>query len=556
MPDQSAGFPAYAFVPPPELRGERRRHPVAIVGAGPVGLTVAHGLARYGVECVVLDARGGVEYGSRAICISRRSLELWEKLGLASPVLEAALPWTSGRSFWRGHQVLQFAMPSDPGQKHPPMVNLQQSQAEQMLIDSLPATPGFDLRWHSRAAGLRTGPDGIELDIETPDGPYTLHADHLVAADGARSLVRQALGLRLEGDAYQSRYLIADIRVPVPAETERRVWFDPPSNPGSTVVMHRQPGNVWRVDYQLRPDEDEAVERQEARVKQRIAAHLAMLGDSPEFELVWTSMYRAYCLSLQSFRHGRVLFAGDAAHLVPIFGVRGLNSGIDDAVNLAWKLAALHRGWAGDGLLDSYSTERVFAAQENIRQARKSTLFMTPPTKGHELLRDAALSLASTSPLTRPLINPRQTTAIPLPGSPAASGARPPAGPAVGSILPDLRVTVLRAGQAGPAYLLDTLGLQPTVLLRAGDEAADAWLAGVSADPFRPLAVLPLLQSAQAAPQPAVLDRDGGIAAVLGLDAPGSGLLVRPDLYVAARWSRFDPATMQSAIDRLWHGTH
>lgn len=424
-------------------------------------------------------------------------------------------------------------MPADADQQYPPMLNLQQC----FLEAALAGQPGVDLRWHSTMRGLHQTPDGVRLRIGTPGGDYDLHADWVVAADGARSPARQALGLRLEGDSYEGRYLIADIRLDSGSPTERRAWFDPPSNPGSTVLMHRQPHGIWRIDYQLRDDEDAEAEQQEDRVRTRIGAHLATIAEPPDYELILVSLYRAHCRTLGRYRHGRVLFAGDAAHLVPIFGVRGLNSGIEDAGNLAWKLAAAIRGEGPAALLDSYSTERVAAARENIRQGRKSTLFMTPPSRGFALLRDAALSLAVSQDFARALADPRQSTAAAFGDSPLQTPSQGEwaAGPEPGAVLP---AVPLRLPGGEPVHVQALVGPAPTVLLASGDAVAEAHLAG------------PHL--VRIGPDGDAVDAAGRAAALLGLDRPGAGYLVRPDGHVAWRWRNFDAAGFDAALARLW----
>jgi 3-(3-hydroxy-phenyl)propionate hydroxylase len=542
------GFPTYPFRRPAELDGAKVRHAVAIVGGGPVGLTLAAGLARHGVRAVVIEPRAAVSFGSRAACISRRSLEIWESFGVGERPLAKGLAWVGGTSFWRDHQVLRFAMPHDADQKHPPMINLQQCFAEQYLVDAL--ADRADIRWHARVAGVTPRADGVALAIETPQGGYTLEADWAVACDGARSAVRQALGLEFAGTSYEGRYLIADIKLDSAHPTERRAWFDPPSNPGSTVLMHKQPEDIWRIDYQLRDGADADAELQEERVRARIAAHLEWIGERGRWELIWISLYKAHCLSLERYRHGRVLFAGDAAHLVPIFGVRGLNSGIDDCTNLAWKLAAVIDG-AGDALLDSYSDERVFAAHENIRQATKSTVFMTPPSDGFALMREAALSLAVDHDFARPLVNPRQTTAITFPDSPLSTPDDAPwsGGPVPGATLPTAPVTIRRGNTAQAGYLLDLLGRRPAVLAFVNGAGLEAQAAAALNDAAVDVVLVSARDQADAR-HPVAVDVRGRAAATLAA-APGAGYLVRPDGHVACRWQSFVAARFTAALARL-----
>ena len=251
--DLYRSFPTYPFVRPPELSGRSPRHPVLIVGGGPVGLTLAAGLSSYGVQNVVLQASNAVSMGSRAICISRRSLEIWERFGVAERALAKGLAWVGGRSFWHRHQVLEFRMSVSATQKHAPMINLQQCLVEQYLADALHERGNVDLRWESRVTGVEQLSDCVRLTVETPEGDYKIDADYVVAADGARSFMRRALDLRMEGNSYEGRYLIADIQLESKEPVERRAWFDPPSNPGSTVLAHWQPEGILRIDYQLRP---------------------------------------------------------------------------------------------------------------------------------------------------------------------------------------------------------------------------------------------------------------------------------------------------------------
>jgi len=447
------------MVPALRAGAEPRRHPVVVVGGGPVGLCTALGLAVHGVPVVLLESDESVCIGSRAICISRRSLEIIDRLGALDGFLKAGLPWTGGRSYFRNVEVLRFSMPADENQRLPPMVNLPQYRIEQILLDRVEQLRDLiEIRWQTRLTGIETGDSGSRLKVATPELNYELEADWVVAADGGRSFVRDALGLALEGTSYEGRYVIVDIRLRSDRPTERLAYFDPPCNPGSTVLVHRQPDDVWRIDYQLRDGEDADEALRPENVMPRVESLLDMMGERGAWNPIWIGIYKANALTLPRFRAGRVLLAGDAAHLMPIFGVRGANSGIDDADNLSWKLAFVIRGSAGEALLDSYSAERVAAARENLRHGTKSTEFMAPPSFAFDLMRTAVLSLASRHPEVRPLINPRQTSAVTYVGSPLNAADGEPAqgpGPVPGAVLLECPVTVVAGAVRTQGHITD-----------------------------------------------------------------------------------------------------
>jgi 3-(3-hydroxy-phenyl)propionate hydroxylase len=393
--------------------------PVLIAGGGPVGLTLAALLASFGIRSVVIENDPSYCTGSRAICMSRRSQEILGWVGADKPLVTKGLSWVGGRSYYRDTEVLHFQMPNDPTQRFAPMVNIQQYFAEQYAHEAAQKYGDLvDVRWNCTVKTVREVSNGNEVDVIDADGKtQTIYADWLVACDGGRSTVREQLGLQLQGMQYDGKYVIVDIRQKTQREVERLAWFDPPSNPGSTILMHRQPEDVWRIDYQIRDDEDPVEAIKPENVLPRVQSHLTMISENEPWEPLWISIYNAKCLSLEKYRHNRVLFAGDAAHLVPIFGVRGLNSGLDDAGNLAWKLARVIQGTSPDSLLDTYSTERVQAAHENMAFGAKSTEFMAPPNFAFKLMREATLKLALADGLVRSLINPRQSTPIHYVGS-------------------------------------------------------------------------------------------------------------------------------------------
>ncbi len=517
------------------------RVPVLIAGGGPVGLTLAALLGRQGIRALVVEADPSYCEGSRAICISRRSQEILGWIGADRAVVDKGLSWTGGRSYFRDTEVLHFKMPSEPTERFAPMVNIQQFYIEEMAHRAAAAPQaGADIRWSTRVVDLAPGADGVTVGVQGADGVrHEVHADWLVACDGGRSTVRERSGLALEGVQYEGRYVIVDIRQATQRPVERLAWFDPPSNPGSTILMHRQPDDVWRIDYQIADDEDPAEAVKPENVLPRVESHLRMIGETAPWEPLWISIYNAKCLTLNDYRHGRVLFAGDAAHLVPIFGVRGLNSGLDDAGNLAWKLALVIGGRSAASLLDSYSSERVHAARQNIAYGAKSTEFMAPPHHGFKLMREAALRLASESDAVRSLINPRQSTPIDYPGSPLnrpVDGAEP--SPRPGEIAPEARL--------GEGHLTQHFG-HDFVALHFSDETGPAADAERRVDQGPGWRLWRISRTAGVA-QAGVLHDVDGEAWQRYRAAPGTLVLVRPDGYVLARWPRFDPQALDAAL--------
>ena len=550
-------LPGLQGLPGLEARAAQTRHPVVVVGGGPVGYCIALGLANYGVPVVLLEADDSVCFGSRAICISRRSLEIIERLGAIDDFLKTGLAWTGGRSFYRDTQVLHFKMPTDENQKLPPMVNLAQYSIEQFLLDAAEKHKDLiDIRWQNRLTAIEALPDGARLTVNTPNGDYTMEADWVVAADGGRSFLRETLGLKLKGASYEGRYVIVDILLDSERPTERLAYFDPACNPGSTVLVHKQPNNVWRIDYQLRDGEDPDAAIQPENVLPRVRALLEMMGEEGAWNPIWIGIYKANALTLEDYRHKRVLFAGDAAHLVPIFGVRGANSGIDDADNLAWKLAFVIKGLAGEKLLESYCQERVAAAHENLSYGTKSTEFMAPPSFAFELMRKAVLGLAVEHPQLRSLINPRQSTAIAYSQSPlnASSSSNFEAGPAPGHVLQECPLTLTDPMGARQGHLTDLVG--PNVTAFCFTEAGEApeGLAKLRAEmrergiPFSAIVLARMPGPAGAMVQG--WDHTGRLFPMYGA-VPGTFYLVRPDGHVLGRWHRFDAAAASAAIDAM-----
>ena len=546
-------YPHYAYrrSPDQDVAGAVRR-PVVIVGAGPVGLCAAIDLAGHGVPAVVLDDNDTVSVGSRAICFSKRTLEILDRLGVGQRAVDKGVTWQRGKVFHGKRKVYEFDLLPEDGHRRPAFINLQQYYLEEYLIDRAGELDGVDLRWRNRVTSVDAADDGVTLQVETPDGPYALESDWVIACDGAQSDVRAMLGLEFAGQTFRDHFLIADIVMRADFPKERWFWFDPPFHKGQSALLHRQPGNMWRIDLQLGRDADPEREKDPDRVTRRIRR---MLGADTRFEVDWVSIYTFDCRRLGRFRHGRVLFAGDAAHQVSPFGARGANGGIQDIDNLVWKLARVLDGRSPEALIDSFDVERVFAADENIRNSTRSTDFITPKSPGAQVLRNAALSLAASYPFAQRMVNsgrlsvPAILRDSPLntPDEVSLAGVAPP-----GAVVPD--APVRRDG--GPAFLFEILGQGFTLLIFADQLSdVDALAAEVCAltDEIAVIAVFPASGAAVADasdPNVGLLVDAAGLMAHRFDGTTGSAFLIRPDHHVVARWRRPDVEKIMAAFRR------
>lgn len=510
--------------PTPAPSAACEAHEVVIVGAGPVGLTLALDLARRGRRVTVLNRLSFIAAGSKAICFSKRTLDIWNRLGVGGTLRAAGVGWDVGKVFWREGAEPLYAFDLQPikDQAMPAFINLAQYCAEAVLVDALSEHPAAQIRWGHEVVGL--GRDGAQtrLSVRAPDGDYDIDADWVLACDGSRSTVRTLMGLDFEGRVFDETFLIADVRMSAERPAERWFWFDPPFNPRRSVLLHKQPDDIWRIDFQLGADVDPQMALSADAIETMIRG---LLGPDIAFAVHWTSLYRFQCRRMRRFRHGPVIFLGDAAHLVSPFGARGCNGGVADADNLAWKLDLVLRGEADEALLDSYDIEARAAADENILNSARATDFMTPKSSAAEGFRDAVLELAGAFDFARPFVNSgRLSVAVPYTASPLSTpdapgelwaGGLPPGSPPLDA-------------PVGDGWLLQRLGQDFAVLTNgwSGPPPEGARLVDVRDLPGEEI-----------------------VAARWGL-SPGAAYLVRPDQYVAARWKRPTPAAVHAALKR------
>ncbi|MBO6639988.1 MAG: FAD-dependent oxidoreductase [Roseitalea sp.] len=508
------------------------RHSVIVIGAGPVGLAAAIDLAQTGHQVVVLDDNDKVSWGSRAVCYAKRPLEILDRLGCGEPMVDKGVVWNRGRVFYDEREVYDFDLLPEEGHRRPAFINLQQYYFEQHLVDRARALEAdgapIELRGGSRVVSADAADDGVTLEVETPDGPYTVQADWVIACDGAASPVRAMMGLDFVGRVFEDNFLIADVVMEAGFPTERWFWFDPSFNRGQSALLHKQPDNVWRIDLQLGWDIDKDEEKKPENVIPRLKA---MLGEDAQFELEWVSIYTFQCRRMEKFRHGRVLFAGDAAHQVSPFGARGANSGLQDTDNLCWKLGLVINGTAPESLLDSYDDERIHGADENILNSTRSTDFITPKSEMSRIFRNAVLDLSEHYAFARPLVNsgrlsvPCVYDGSPLNGVDALEGG--PARSRPGAPCPDAPL--------GNGFLLDQLGGGFQLLSIDADAPEMVELHAITTNR--------VAVSASDDPSGALADRYLG-------SASGAVYLIRPDQHVAARWPSYDEAAVKAAITR------
>ena len=504
---------------PPGLAGRELRKPVAIVGAGPIGLAAAIELSNYGVASVLLDDNDMVSTGSRAICWSKRSLEIFDRLGIGDKAVAKGVTWHVGRTYHRDRELFSFDLLPEEGHKRPAFINLQQYYVEHYLVERALEIPLIDLRFKNRVVDVDSSDDGVRVGIETPDGVYELETDFLIACDGANSPVRAMLGLEFEGELFEERFLIADIEMKAELPSERRFWFEPVFHNGQSALLHKQPDNVYRIDLQLGWDADPEEERKLKNVIPRIEK---VVG-STDFRIEWVSVYSFQCRRLARFVHDRVVFAGDSAHVVSPFGARGGNSGLQDVDNLCWRLAAVIQGRSRASTLECYNRERIQGADENIANSTWTTKFMTPADGLERVMRDQVLKLASIESFARAWVNSgRLSVPCVYQRLSGADDLRLPAVTRPGAVAAD--------APQDTGWLIDRLGRRVVAL-------------GIGQEP-------PALDCANALR----MDINNHVRERYLGEMPHAIYLVRPDQVIAARWVDVRDEELRKNVAEIWDG--
>ncbi|MEO9468717.1 FAD-dependent oxidoreductase [Parasphingorhabdus sp.] len=498
---------------------QEERAEILIVGGGPVGLTLALDLGRRGRKVTLINQLDFISAGSKAICFAKRTLDIWSRLGVADRMIDKGVIWNVGKVFCgdSNDPLYQFDMQPVKGQKNPGFINLQQYHAEEILFEALQQYDNVDIRLGHAATALEQHDTGARVEVETAEGNYTVDAQWVIACDGNKSPIREMLGLDFEGRVFEDNFLIADVKFTEERPSERWFWFDPAFNRGQSALLHKQPDNVWRLDFQLGWDIDREACTKPENVEPFVRG---MLGGDVEFDEEWYSVYTFQCRRMRHFVHDRVIFAGDSAHLVSPFGARGCNGGVADADNLGWKLDVVLSNPASLPLIDSYNEEATLTADENILNSTRSTDFMTPKSNMSIAFRDAVLELAADFAFARPFVNSgRLSTAVGYPESILNTKDRDEWHGGVAPGYPAIDAAIAET------WLLDQLGGEFVLITNDLDIAVDG------------LKQIDLPGSG-----------DAGSAASRYSMPPGSAYLVRPDQYVAARW--LNP-TKNDVVDAL-----
>ncbi len=502
--------------------------PVLVVGGGPVGLTVANLLAAREVPVVLLERHASTSDEAKAISLDDESLRALAAADLAEKVFDIVVPGTGTRYYDRHGRVLFHARgPQGHRLGYPFKNQFAQPELERVLLDSLTSRPRADVRLATELASLAERPDRVRVTVRPTGQDTTIELDvsWVLGCDGGRSRVRELCGIDMAGVSHQELWLVVDT-VGDPHDQRYVMHYGTPRRP--TVVVPGRDGRC-RYEFLLHPGEgDKHTTPDFTSIRRLIAPYREVTADQVER----ATTYTFNALIADRWRDGRCLLLGDAAHMMPPFAGQGLNSGIRDAANLAWKVADVWHGRTGDQLLDTYEQERRPHAAAMVRfSERLGEIVMTTDTR-RAMARDIATRTLLHTPLGRRYLTQMRFR----PPSRHRRGLVVGSHPLVGTQLPQPRV--LLAPTLRTCLLDDALGNDWALL---GVDVVDADWRGFGTAAWRDLpctirtvdVVLGDRLPRPVAPRIALADADGQLEAALG-SARGRFVLVRPDHYIAA----------------------
>jgi 3-(3-hydroxy-phenyl)propionate hydroxylase len=518
------------------------RTEVIIVGGGPTGLAVANALGMRGINVLLVERDPGVAELPRAVSIDDEAMRFTQAIGLLHEAERVTLPGTGTKYFGARGQLLAYARGPEPRRYGHPVKNpIDHAEFQQMLLDGLARFPTVEVRHRTSLRALTQNRDGVTAQLDGPEGPREVRGEILVGADGGRSLVRAAIGEEpMQGDASEERWLVVDT-IDDPHDERYAMHFGDPGRPRVIVV-----GRGGRCRYEFLIHDDEHPEGDEVLgLARRLVAPYRDLDTE---SVVRCTIYNFYALVAERFRVGRVLIAGDAAHMMPPFAGQGLNSGLRDAANLAWKVAAVLRGQAGLILLDSYSAERRPHARDTVDLSVRMGAVMMTRSRLRAGARDAVFTAGRRLPLFSRFF--REMRFKPAAAYRAGLFVGLDGGAPVGGLLVQPRVL----DRDGRMTRLDDLMGSGFVLL--GVDVAPEIVAGLLDPLWTRLgaARLALVLDDRLPPDGVgcvcVADADGLLAEQLG-SVRGQMLVVRPDRFVAGRFRPEGERAWAAQLDRM-----
>ena len=424
----------------------RAHYPIVIAGAGPTGLTLANLLGVYGVDCLVLERNGSTVHEPRAVSIDDESLRTMQAAGLAETVMSETVAGYGSYYYSARGRLFAKVQPTEQPYGFPRRNAFRQPILERQLQEGLARYPHVSAAFRHELLSFTQDGDGVSLRVKHDGGECDVRCDWLVACDGASSGVRRALGIGMSGSTFRERWLIVDLEnSPVPSP-HTKVF----SNPKRPCIALPGPHLTRRYEFLLHEHERDEDVLAPAVIDRLLREHEA----APESRIVRKVVYTFHTRLADRWRDGRVLLAGDAAHLMPPFAGQGMNSGLRDAFNVAWKLAAVARSQFGAGLLDSYERERRDHAGSMIQFALNMGRALAPPNAAAALALVAAFRVLSLFPKARDYI--------------AQMKFKPPPRFAQGFIVPD--------GLSARATLVGRMFPQPRVRGETGERRLDDML--------------------------------------------------------------------------------